>query len=102
MIGGIFKPILIVIIGAGVLQARILVSRSDLQGDSSYIFRWLGSAVFYFLPIFLAISSANVFKATLFWLPQWRFPAFPVSPICTAGEQRRLGFDVIRQDLLPT
>ncbi len=70
MIGGIFKPILIVIIGAGVLQALrdILVQVGAISRvSSSYIFLdGLGSAVFYFLPIFLAISSANVFKATPF------------------------------------
>ncbi len=70
MIGGIFKPILIVIIGAGVLQAvrDILLQVGAISRvSSSYIFLdGLGSAVFYFLPIFLAISSANVFNATPF------------------------------------
>ncbi|HHW92917.1 MAG TPA: PTS transporter subunit EIIC [Clostridiaceae bacterium] len=68
MIGGIFKPILIVIVGAGVLQTLrdILVQTGAISKvSSSYIFLdGLGSAAFYFLPIFLAISSANVFKAT--------------------------------------
>ncbi len=70
IIGGIFKPILIVIIGGGVLQALrdILVQLGAIERvSSSYIFlNGLGSAVFYFLPIFLAISSARVFKATPF------------------------------------
>ncbi|NLJ64030.1 MAG: PTS transporter subunit EIIC [Christensenellaceae bacterium] len=70
MIGGIFKPILIVIIGAGVLQALrdiLLQIGAISRVSSSYIFLdGLGNAVFYFLPIFLAISSANVFGATPF------------------------------------
>lgn len=70
IIGSIFKPILIVIIGAGVLQAvrDILVQLGAIDKiSSSYIFlNGLGSAVFYFLPIFLAISSARVFNATPF------------------------------------
>ena len=70
IIGGIFKPILIVIIGAGVLQALrdiLLQTGAISRVSSSYIFlNALGSAVFYFLPIFLAISSARVFKATPF------------------------------------
>lgn len=70
IIGGIFKPILIVIIGAGVLQAvrDVLVQVGAISKvSSSYIFLdGLGNAVFYFLPIFLAIASAQVFKATPF------------------------------------
>ncbi len=69
-IGGIFKPILIVIIGAGVLQALrdiLLMSGAISRVSSSYILLdALGQAVFYFLPIFLAISSAQVFGATPF------------------------------------
>lgn len=70
IIGGIFKPILIVIIGAGVLQALrdILVQTGAIDKvSSSYIFLdALGSAAFYFLPVFLAISTAKVFNATPF------------------------------------
>lgn len=69
-IGGIFKPILIVIIGAGVLQAlRDILLMAGVIGkvSSSYILLdGLGQAVFYFLPIFLAISSAQVLGATPF------------------------------------
>ena len=70
MIGGIFKPILIVIIGAGVLQALrdiLLQTGAISRVSSTYLFLdGLGNAAFYFLPIFLAISSANVFNATPF------------------------------------
>ena len=69
-IGGIFKPVLVVIIGAGLLQALrdvLLMTGAIGKVSSSYIFlNALGDAVFYFLPIFLAISSANVFGATPF------------------------------------
>ena len=70
IIGGIFKPILIVIIGAGVLQAFrdvLLMVGAISRVSSSYIFlNALGDCVFYFLPIFLALSSAQVFGATPF------------------------------------
>ena len=70
IIGGIFKPILIVIIGAGVLQALrdvLLMVGAISRVSSSYIFlNALGDCVFYFLPIFLALSSAQVFGATPF------------------------------------
>lgn len=70
IIGGIFKPILTIIIGAGVLQALrdVLVQSGAISTVSStyIILNSLGNAVFYFLPIFLAISSAQVFGASQF------------------------------------
>ncbi|MDI9497849.1 MAG: PTS transporter subunit EIIC [Bacillota bacterium] len=68
IIGGIFKPILIIIIGGGVLQAlRDVLLMLGVIGkvSSSYlILNALGDCAFYFLPIFLAYSSAQVFGAT--------------------------------------
>ncbi len=70
IIGDIFKPILVAIIGAGILQALrdiLLMTGAIDRVSSSYIFLdAMGSAVFYFLPILLAFSSARVFGATPF------------------------------------
>lgn len=70
VLGGIFKPVLIAIIGAGILQALrdiLLLTGVIEQVSSSYIFlNAMGDAVFYFLPILLAYSSAVVFGATPF------------------------------------
>lgn len=68
IIGGIFKPILSIIIAAGILQALrdiLLMTGLISRVSSSYIFlHAMGDAVFYFLPIFLAYSAAKVFGAS--------------------------------------
>lgn len=68
IIGGIFKPILSIIIAAGILQALrdvLLMAGVISRVSSSYIFlHAMGDAVFYFLPIFLAYSAAKVFGAS--------------------------------------
>lgn len=70
IIGGIFKPVLVVIIGAGILQALrdiLLLTGVISRVSSSYVFlNAMADAVFYFLPIFLAFSSATIFGATPF------------------------------------
>lgn len=68
IIGGIFKPVLSIIVGAGILQALrdiLLMTGAITRTSSSYIFlHAMGDAVFYFLPIFLAFSAAKVFGAS--------------------------------------
>lgn len=68
IIGGIFKPVLSIIIGAGILQAVrdiLLMTGVISRVSSSYVFlHAMGDAVFYFLPIFLAFSAAKVFNAS--------------------------------------
>ncbi|NMA64710.1 MAG: PTS transporter subunit EIIC [Clostridiaceae bacterium] len=70
ILGGIFRPILPIMIGGGLLQALrdILLMLEVIEPvSSSYIFlNALGDCVFYFLPIYLAFSSAKVFGATPF------------------------------------
>ena len=70
VLGGIFKPVLSIIIAAGILQAArdilLMVGAID-RVSSSYIFlNAMGDAIFYFLPIFLAFSAASVFGASPF------------------------------------
>jgi PTS system beta-glucosides-specific IIC component len=68
VLGSIFRPILSIIIGAGILQALrdiLLATGAISQVSSSYIFlNAMGDGVFYFLPIFLAFSAAKVFGAS--------------------------------------
>ena len=69
-LGQIFKPILPIMIGGGLLQALrdiLLMTGVIEKVSSSYIFlNALGDAVFYFLPIYLAFTSAKVFGASPF------------------------------------
>jgi len=70
LIGNIFKPILALLIASGLIQALrdILVMTSVISPQtSSYIFlHAIADAVFYFLPIYLAFSSAQAFGASPF------------------------------------
>lgn len=69
-LGQIFKHILPIMIGGGLLQALrdiLLMTGVIEKVSSSYIFlNALGDAVFYFLPIYLAFTSAKVFGASPF------------------------------------
>lgn len=68
IIGAIFKPVLSIIIGAGILQALrdvLVMTGAISKVSSSYILlNAMGDCVFYFLPIFLAFSCAKVFNAS--------------------------------------
>jgi len=70
ILGGIFKPILPIMIGGGLLQALrdiLLMTGVIEQVSSSYIFlNALGDCVFYFLPIYLAFSSAAILSSKAF------------------------------------
>jgi len=67
VISGIFTPILPVITGAGMIMAMLVILESlDIispDSQSYYMFDLIADSGFYFLPIFLAYSSAQKFKA---------------------------------------
>lgn len=85
ILGGIFKPVLSIIIAAGILQAVrdvLLVLGVVEEVSSTFIFlNAMGDAVFYFLPIFLAFSAAQVFGASPFMAAA--IAAFLVHPSMT-------------------
>lgn len=70
ILGGIFRPILPLMIGAGLLQATrdiLLLTGVISRVSSSYIIlNALGDCVFYFLPIYLAFSAGKVFNTNSF------------------------------------
>lgn len=67
VISGIFTPILPVLTGAGMIMATLVVLEStgliSPEGQTYYMFNLISDSGFYFLPIFLAYSSAQKFKA---------------------------------------
>jgi PTS system beta-glucosides-specific IIC component len=69
-ISGVFTPILPAITGAGMIKALIaLLTAFNLlpkSSDTYYVLSFIGDAGFYFLPIFLAYTSAVKFKANPF------------------------------------
>lgn len=69
-IAGIFTPILPALIGCGFVQclARILTTTGVVDSKSGFvsILNMIGVSVFYFLPFFLAVSSARKFKTNEF------------------------------------
>lgn len=62
----IFAPNLIALSGAGILQGLVILMQTTgiIQYDTAedFILTRISSAVFYFLPVLLAYSSAKVFK----------------------------------------
>lgn len=69
-LSSIFNPIIMALAGAGMLKALLVVltTYNLLSAESSTysILSAAGNSVFYFLPLFLAISAARVFKANQF------------------------------------
>ncbi|GKU26519.1 beta-glucoside-specific PTS transporter subunit IIABC [Clostridium folliculivorans] len=69
-ISGVFTPILPAITGAGMLKAVLaLFTAFNILSKSSetyYVLNFIGDAGFYFLPIFLAYTSAIKFKCNPF------------------------------------
>lgn len=69
-LSAIFNPIIIALAGAGMLKALLVVFTTYhllSNQDSTYkILAAAGNSVFYFLPLFLAISAARIFKANVF------------------------------------
>ncbi|MBM7542694.1 beta-glucoside-specific PTS transporter subunit IIABC [Amphibacillus cookii] len=70
VLSSIFNPIIITLAGAGMLKALLVVLTTynllDAEGSTYKILSAAGNSVFYFLPIFLAISAARIFKVNMF------------------------------------
>lgn len=70
ILSAIFNPIIMPLAGAGMIKALLVVLTTyNFMSDQSSTYLILsaaGNSVFYFLPLFLAISSARVFKVNLF------------------------------------
>lgn len=69
-ISGIFVPILGALAGAGMLKGVLVALSSagimDSAGGTYKIFYSLADAMFYFMPLALAVSAAKRFKANIF------------------------------------
>ncbi|WP_207871871.1 PTS system, beta-glucoside-specific IIA component [Enterococcus sp. DIV2402] len=70
ILSSIFNPIIIALAGAGMLKALLVVLTTynllSSEGSTYKILSAAGNSVFYFLPLFLAISAARIFKANIF------------------------------------
>lgn len=70
VLSAIFNPIIVALAGAGMLKALLVVFTTyhmmDAEGSTYKILSAAGNSVFYFLPLFLAISAARIFKVNLF------------------------------------
>lgn len=66
----IFNPIIIALAGAGMIKALLVLLTTygfmDNTGSTYKILSAAGNSVFYFLPLFLAYSSAKTFKVNTF------------------------------------
>ncbi|EAC5427762.1 PTS beta-glucoside transporter subunit EIIBCA, partial [Listeria monocytogenes] len=70
VLSAIFNPIIVALAGAGMLKALLVVFTTyhlmDAEGSTYKILAAAGNSVFYFLPLFLAISAARIFKVNMF------------------------------------
>jgi len=66
----IFNPIIVALAGAGMIKAVLVILTTyglmDKVGSTYKILSAAGNSVFYFLPLFLAFSSAKTFKVNPF------------------------------------
>lgn len=69
-LSSIFNPIIVALAGAGMLKALLVVMTTygfmSNEGSTYSILSAAGNSVFFFLPLFLAVSSARVFKVNQF------------------------------------
>src|SRR5699024_2602889 len=69
-LSSIFNPIIMPLAGAGMIKALLVVLTTyhlmDAESSTHSILSAAGNSVFYFLPLFLAISAARVFKVNAF------------------------------------
>lgn len=69
-LSSIFNPIIMPLAGAGMIKALLVILTTfnlmSTKSDTYAIFSAAGNGVFYFLPLFLAISAARVFKSNQF------------------------------------
>ncbi|WP_304518633.1 PTS transporter subunit EIIC [Clostridium sp. CM028] len=71
IMSAIVNPIVIALAGAGMIKALLVILTTtlgiiDTSGSTYKILSAAGNSVFYFLPLFLAYSSAKVFKCNPF------------------------------------
>lgn len=69
-LSSIFNPIIMPLAGAGMIKALLVVLTTynfmNAESSTYKILTATGNSVFYFLPLFLALSAARVFKANQF------------------------------------
>ncbi|EHI99225.1 PTS system, beta-glucoside-specific IIABC subunit [Clostridium sp. DL-VIII] len=71
IMAAIINPIVIALAGAGMVKALLVLLTTtfnvmDPNGSTYMILSAAGNSVFYFLPLFLAVTSANTFKCNPF------------------------------------
>lgn len=70
VLSSIFNPVIIPLAGSGMIKALLVICTTfgwmSAKSSTYLILTAAGNAVFYFLPLFLAISAAKVFKANQF------------------------------------
>lgn len=69
-ISGVFTPIIPVLIGAGMIKALLallkLTSVLTPESQTYMVFNFIGDAGFYFLPIFISVSTAQKLKTNMY------------------------------------
>ncbi|MCV3330394.1 beta-glucoside-specific PTS transporter subunit IIABC [Pediococcus pentosaceus] len=70
VLSSIFNPVIMPLAGSGMIKALLVICTTfgwmSAKSSTYLILTAAGNAVFYFLPLFLAISAAKVFKANQF------------------------------------
>ncbi|WP_243681955.1 PTS transporter subunit EIIC [Lacticaseibacillus manihotivorans] len=70
VLSSIFNPVIMPLAGSGMIKALLVICTTfgwmSAKSSTYLILTAAGNAVFYFLPLFLAISAAKVFKSNQF------------------------------------